>query len=153
MTVTVAEPLVPPADARMDAEPGATPLTVADVPLPDTVAMPDELLDHVTFARSAAVPPVTWALSVTVPPTPTCEVAGETVTVTGVVVDGSMLTLFDDLPSGSGGHAANVNVQSTITTRTNPRGVPRDARMERANKFFGSMPLRRTARPPALTAR
>lgn len=44
--------------------------------------------------------------------------------VTGVVV-GAMLPLFDEPPSGSGGHAANMNVQSTITTRTNPRGALR----------------------------
>lgn len=59
VTVTDAEAVLPPADAWMDAEPGATPLTVAEVPLPDTEAIPDELLDHVTFVRSAAVPPVT----------------------------------------------------------------------------------------------
>jgi hypothetical protein len=69
VTVTDAEAVFPPVAASMDAAPAATPRTDADVPLPDTVATPDELLDHVTFARSAAVPPVTWAVSVTEPPT------------------------------------------------------------------------------------
>ena len=113
MTVTDADPVCPPADARMDAEPGATPLTVADVPLPDTVATPDELLDHVTFARSAAVPPVTWAVSVAVPPTANCDVEGETVTATGV--DGSVGMLFTVLPSGSGGHAVKVNMENATS--------------------------------------
>jgi hypothetical protein len=66
-----AEAVFPPADAWMDAEPAPTPRTDADVPLPDTVATPDELLDHVMFARSEALPPVTWAVSVTEPPTAT----------------------------------------------------------------------------------
>jgi hypothetical protein len=57
--LTDAEALFPPVDAWMDAEPAARPLTVADVPAPDTDATPDALLDHVTFARSDAVPPVT----------------------------------------------------------------------------------------------
>jgi hypothetical protein len=68
VTVTDAEAVFAPTDAWMDVEPAPTPRTDADVPLPDTVATPNELLVHVMFARSAAVPPVTWALSVTEPP-------------------------------------------------------------------------------------
>src|SRR5207253_82422 len=81
---------------------------------------PGELLDHVTFARSEALPPITWAVSVTEPPTPIWELAGETRI--SIACDGASRTLAF---SGSAGQATNVNVLSTITTRTNPRGVPR----------------------------
>jgi len=77
VTVTDAEAVFPPADAWMDAGPGARPLTVADVPAPDTEATPDALLDHKTFARSDAVPPVTCALSVSDPPTAIWALEGE----------------------------------------------------------------------------
>src|SRR4051812_18167799 len=105
----------------MDAEPARTPLTDADVPLPDTAATPDALLDQVIFARSAALPPLTWAVNVAEPPTAIVVLEGETEI--SIACDGAVTTLAALL--GSSGQAAEVNAQSTTTTRTTPRGVPR----------------------------
>ena len=97
VTVTVAVPVFPSLVARMVVVPGATPVTT---PLDETVAIPALSLEKATGRPVSTAPfaSVTMAVRVTLWPTTSCGVLGETIT--PLAGTAPTATLADaDLPS------------------------------------------------------